>query len=153
VSAGAVLCSAILGVLPLASATPPTATPGVAVEVITVLASYGGNAFDPRLQTHEPHFVAFPYSSYRLLRRQMRQVPWGGRARFNLPGAGELKVKPRTREDAGVALNLALRGQEGRSLFDTSVCLQDHRVLLVGGPRHRDGVLILLIGATAGSGR
>jgi hypothetical protein len=122
---------------------------GVAVEVVTVLASNIDTAFDPRLRAHQPYFVSFPYTSYRLLRTQTQLVPWGGRARFNLPGRGELRVWPKAREESGVALNLALRGAGRRHLVDTSVCLQDHRVLLVGGPRHQHGVLILLIGATA----
>lgn len=143
-------CLVLLLVLPVASAAQPAS--GVAVEVVTVLASNIDNVVDPRLRARESYFLSFPYSSYRLLRRQIQQVPWGGRARFNLPGRGELRVWPKAREKAGVALNLALSGAGRQKLVDTSVCLQDHRVLLVGGPRHRNGVLILLIGANAGGG-
>lgn len=148
----AILSLVMLAAVPASTAGAEPAT-GVAVEVLTVLASNIDNALDPRLRTHQPHFISFPYSSYRLLRRQVQHVPWGGRARFNLPGRGELRVWPKAREESGVALNLALRGAGRRSLVDTSVCLQDHRVLLVGGPRYQHGVLILLIGAAAAVSR
>ena len=147
-SVWAILCFVVLAALPASTAGAQPAS-GVAVEVVTVLASNVGDTFDPRLRTHQPYLVSFPYTSYRLLRRQTQHVPWGGRARFNLPGRGELRVWPTAREKSGVALNLALRGAGRRHLVDTSVCLQDHRVLLVGGPRHQHGVLILLIGAAA----
>jgi len=140
----------VAGVLCVAVPAPAGAD-GVALEVVSVLASNSGGSLDPRLQGQQPHLVGFPYSSYRLLRRQVRFIPWGQRARFNLPGPGELKVRPRTRESSGIALNVALRGQQRRRLVDTSLCLQDHRVLVVGGPRHRNGVLIVVIGAVAGS--
>ena len=126
---------------------------GVALEVVSVLATNSGSVLDPRLRGQRPHLVGFPYSSYHLLRREVRFVPWGRRARFNLPGPGELKVSPKNREGTGIALNLALRGQQRRRLVDTSLCLQDHRVLLVGGPRHRNGVLIIVVGAEAGGGK
>lgn len=146
------LCVSMLAALfPATAGAQPVS--GVAVEVVTVLASNIDEVFDPRLLTHQPYFVTFPYSSYRLLRRQTQYVPWGDRARFNLPGRGELRVWPKAREESGVTLNLALRGAGRRRLVDTSVCLQDHRVLLVGGPRHEYGVLILLIGATASVSR
>jgi hypothetical protein len=134
----------------LSLAQPAVAGEGVALEVISVLATKSGQMFDPRLRHHRQHFVGDPFSSfssYRLLRRQLRYVAWGGQARFNLPGPGELKVRPKMRESAGVSLNVALRGAQRRRLVDTSVCLQDHRLLLVGGQRHRNGVLIVLIGA------
>lgn len=142
-----VLCVAMLAAAPSTAVAQPVN--GVAVEVVTVLASNIDSVVDPRLRTHQSYFGTFPYSSYRLLRKQTQYVPWGGRARFNLPGRGELRVWPKAREESGVALNLALRGAGRRRLVDTSVCLQDHRVLLVGGPRHQYGVLILLIGASA----
>jgi hypothetical protein len=133
-------------------ANPPllAAADGVALRVVTVLATNSGSVVDPRLGRFQHHFIGFPYSSYRVLRRQTRHVAWGRHARFNLPGPGELKVKAKTQESSGVALNVALTGQR-RLLVDTDLCLQGRRVLLVGGPRHREGVLIILIGAEGGA--
>ena len=120
---------------------------GVALRVLSVLATNSGDALDPRLLALQQHLSGLPYSSYQVLREQTRYVTWGGRVRFNLPGPGELKIRPKTRDSAGVALKVGLRGQQRRALVDTDLCLQDHRILLVGGPRHRGGVLIVLIGA------
>ena len=146
------LCALTVTAVTLAGIPLRAGADGVALEVVSVLATNSGSALDPRLRGQRPNLVGFPYSSYRLLRRQVRFVPWGRRARFNLPGPGELKVSPKNREGTGIALNLALRGQQRRRLVDTSLCLQDHRVLLVGGPRHLNGVLIIVVGAEAGGG-
>jgi hypothetical protein len=37
----------------------------------------------------------------------------------------------------------------GRPLVDTSVALKNHGVLLLGGPKQQEGVLIISIGANA----
>lgn len=118
---------------------------GIDLEIISVLARNQGNALDPRLRGHRSYLVGFPYSSFELLRRQKRHISWGRQVRFNLPGPGEVAVKPQMREKAGVALKVALRGPQKRRLVETHLCLQDHRVLMMGGPRHRDGVLIILV--------
>ncbi len=146
------LCTVMVTAVTLASTPLQVVAGGVAVEVVSVLATKSGGVLDPRLRGHRPHLVGFPYSSYHLLRRQVRFIEWGRRARFNLPGPGELKVRPKGRERSGIALNVALRGQQRRRLVDSSLYLQDHRVLLVGGPRHRNGVLIIVIGADSGGG-
>ena len=150
-SASGVVTAAILLVGSAVGSQPAAAADGVAVRVVTVLATNTGRAvFDPRLQRLQPQLAGLEFSSYRLLRRQKRYVLWGRPARFSLPGRAELKVRPKTRESAGIALNLRLRGQRRRRLVDTDLCLQDHRVLLMGGPRHRDGVLIVIVAAEAG---
>ncbi len=128
---------------------PAAAEEGVALRVLSVLATNSGAAaaLDPRLLAMQQHLSGLPYSSYQVLREQTRYVTWGGRVRFNLPGPGELKIRPKTRDVGGVALKVGLSGQQRRPLVDTDLCLQDHRILLVGGPRHRGGVLIVLVGA------
>jgi hypothetical protein len=120
---------------------------GVALEVVSVLATNVPAATDARLAGYERHFVGLPYSSFRILRQETRRVAWGARARFNLPGPGELKIRPKIREASGIALNVGLTGPAQRALVDTDLCLQDHRVLMVGGPRHRGGVLIVFVAA------
>ena len=124
---------------------------GVAVQVVSVLATNSGELIDPRLSAVRRHFSDLPYSSYQLLRRQTRHVAWGDQARFNLPGARELNVQPRRRDDDGVALSVGLRGERRRRLVDTDLCLQDHRVLVVDGTPYGDGVLVVLVGTTPDS--
>ena len=149
-TAGALACAVALLAAPDANGQT-AARDGVAVEVVSVLATNAGPVVDPGLGTLQQYFAGLPYSSFRVLRRQTRHVAWGARARFNLPGPRELDVRPKTREAAGVALAVGLTGEARRPLVDTDLCLQDHRVLLVGGPRHGDGVLIVVVG-TGGQG-
>lgn len=126
---------------------PAGAEEGVALRVLSVLATNSGAALDPRLGALQQHLSGLPYSSFQVLREQTRYVTWGGRVRFNLPGPGELKIRPKPRDGGGVTLRVGLRGRQRRPVVDTDLCLQDHRILLVGGPRHRGGVLIILVGA------
>jgi hypothetical protein len=147
VSAGG-LCALGLVLAGLLAPAARAAAESVAVRVVTVLATNSpGATFDAQLAGYRRHLARVPYSSFRLLRQQVRHVAWGSRASFNLPGRRSLDVRPRTPEHGGLALTVALTGAGQRRLVDTEVALQNHRVVLVGGPRYGDGVLIILIGA------
>ena len=59
---------------------------------------------------------------------------------------GMLPGVPKELRDAKVSMQVMLL-EGGRPLVDTAVALRDHGVLLVGGPKQQEGVLIISIGA------
>ena len=118
----------------------------VELRVGAVLASYTGNSFDNRLASLRRPFDLFPYSSYRLLHEERRRVAWRREAEFRIPGGRYLIVIPREYKEGRVGLNMMLI-QRSKALVNTALALRDHGTFLVGGPNHRDGVLILAIGA------
>ena len=124
-------------------------TRGVEVLIGVVLASNSGQEFDQRLASMQRQFNAlFAYSSYRLVKEQRQQVAWGERVAFDIPGGRYMVVIPKEFKNDRVLMKVMLI--EGtRPIIDTALSLRDHATFLVGGPRERNGVLILSIGATA----
>ncbi len=132
------------------SAAAAVATPAlnaVEVRIGAVLASNSGKEFDARLASlHRQFDILFPYSSYRLVKEERRQVPWGGKAGFDIPGGRYVLVVPREFKNDRVSMKvMVLEGS--RPIIDTVIALRNHATFLIGGPRQPDGVLILSIGA------
>ena len=120
---------------------------GVTVTVGSVLATDGGQEFDSRLVAMKPQFDSlFRYSSYRLMKHERRALDWGQGASFDIPGGRYLVIAPKELRDSKVSMKVMLL-EGGRPLIDTSVALRDHGVLLLGGPKQQEGVLIISIGA------
>lgn len=119
----------------------------VEVRIGAVLASNSGKEFDPRLVSMHQQFVSlFPYSSYRLVKEERHQVPWGGKVGFDIPGGRYVLVIPKEYRDDRIFMKVMLI-DGARSIVDTALSLRNHATFLVGGPRHAEGVLILSIGA------
>lgn len=145
---GLALICALLVVLSVDSAA---AGGGVVLEVGSVLASNAGSRFDHQLARLRSQLEGlFQYTSYRLMREERREVPWGDPAGFEIPGGRYLWVTPKTGRDGRISLNLVLL-QDSRRLIHTDLTLPDHGLVLVGGPRHLDGNLIISIGAASGA--
>ncbi|MFN8628020.1 MAG: hypothetical protein U0587_18875 [Candidatus Binatia bacterium] len=132
----------------LATETVEPHTRGVEVHIGAVLASNSGQEFDQRLASMQRQFNAlFAYSSYRLVKEQRQQVAWGERVAFDIPGGRYMIVIPKEFKNDRVLMKVMLI--EGtRPIIDTALSLRDHATFLVGGPRERNGVLILSIGAS-----
>lgn len=133
----------VLAVVPVVA----EAESGCEIRIGAVVASNSGRLFDPRLASLKPQFDSlFPYSSYRLLTNEKRHVQWGSRAGFDLPGGRYLLVIPREYKEGRVSLKIVLI-DGSRALVDTVLALRDEGTFLVGGPRDKQGVLIIAIGA------
>ena len=138
----------VLAVVAALGVAAPARAGGVTVTVGSVLATDGGAPeFDTRLIAMKPQFDSlFRYSSYRLVKQERRLVEWGQGASFDIPGGRYLVVAPKELRDAKVSMQVMLL-EGGRPLVDTAVALRDHGVLLVGGPKQQEGVLIIAISA------
>lgn len=138
--------------LPFAAAAEPLGQRGselaaVEVTVGAIIANNSSEWLDHRVTAMHPRFpTLFPYSSFRLLGEQRQSVPWGGTVRLDISGTRYVIVVPRGIKNKRVSMRVRLIDKT-RSVLDTTIGLQDHGTLLVGGPRETDGVLILAIGA------
>lgn len=131
----------------LPSATTSPVVNAVEVRLGAVLASNSGNEFDARLTSLQRQFdTLFRYTSYRLVKEERQQVPWGGKVAFDIPGGRYLLVIPREFKNERISMRVMLI--EGtRPVVDTALSLRNHATFLVGGPQQHEGVLILSIGA------
>ena len=127
------------------SAHPPRT---VTVRVNSVLAAETNEGVDPRLQSMGPRLQAlFSYSTYRLVSDQAGQTPCGKMIVFQLPGGRILHVQPREVDGDMIAMEIVLF-QGPRPLMMMDLKLKNNGILIVGGPRYEQGMLIDSIGAS-----
>jgi hypothetical protein len=126
------------------AAAPPSS---VSVEVGVVVASNKGASIDPSLSSLRTKLQSmFNYSSYNLLDRMKRTLAVGETGEFVLPGGRSMRVTPAPAP--GNKVRLAVQIMEGgKNLLTTTLGLSRGGMVLVGGPPHQAGVLILLISA------
>lgn len=125
----------------------------VTVHVDSVLASDTNEGVDDQLASMGHRLQSlFSYTTYHLVSHQDGQTSIGKLIAFDLPGGRILHVEPREIDGDMIAMDLVLfQGQ--RPLMTTGLKLRDHGVLIVGGPRYKEGMLIISIGCEAASGR
>lgn len=119
----------------------------VSVEIGVVVASNKGSSIDPSLSSMRTKLQSmFSYSSYTLLDRMKKTMPVGETGDFRLPGGLSMRVTPMQAPANKVRLAVQIM-EGGRNLLTTTLGLSRGGMVLVGGPSHKDGVLILLISA------
>ncbi|MCR4310877.1 MAG: hypothetical protein NUW14_12825 [Deltaproteobacteria bacterium] len=144
--AGALALSFLLLLLLLA-AVPSEAANTVSVDVGAVYASNEGTSIDPALGTIRGKLLSmFNYTSYRMLDRQRRTLSVGEAGEFELPGRRTMRATPLPAQ--GDKVRLSIQISDGpRKLLTTTLGLRRGGMVLVGGPSHQAGVLILIISA------
>jgi hypothetical protein len=78
------------------------------------------------------------------LRRQEQQTKCGRTISFNLPGGRILRVAPQSVASGMIAMELVLF-DGARPVMTTDLKLMNHGVLIVGGPRYQQGMLLTMI--------
>ena len=126
-----------------------TAADRVVVQIGAVLATNTEVHFDTQLAGMRQQLeTIFHYTSYQLMKRENRDVGWGDPVNFEILGGRFLRVMPKSLGGDRISLNVLLR-QNNRVLMDTDFSVRGKGMVMVGGPRHGNGVLILWIGAQA----
>ncbi len=126
-----------------AQASPPK----IGVHVDSVVASDTNEGIDPPLTPMGPRLHSlFSYTTYHLVSHQEQQTAMGTLVLFNLPGGRILHIQPRGIDGDMILMELILFQGE-QPLMTTELKLRNHGILIVGGPRYEEGMLILSIGA------
>lgn len=144
--AGASVISFFLLML-LLTAVPSGAADTVSVDVGSVYASNDGTSIDPALGTIRGKLQSmFNYTSYRMLDRKRRTLSVGEAGEFELPGRRAMRTT--LLPSRGDKVRLSIQISDGpRKLLATTLGLRRGGMVLVGGPTHQAGVLILIISA------
>jgi hypothetical protein len=138
---------ALLLLLFAASAAPAAAPGSVSVDIGSVYASNEGSSIDSALGNIRGKLQSmFNYSSYRMLDRKRRSLSVGETGDFELPGRRTMRVSPLPAQGNKVRLSVQIQ-EGGKNLLTTTLGLTRGGMVLVGGPTHQAGVLILLISA------
>jgi len=120
----------------------------VGIGVRVILASHQEKALDARLQDIQKNLDTLNYSSYQLLQERSFRLAQGQSGQLPLAGNKELHVKL-LQEQGGTAEIAVEILQGGKGIFKTTAKLKKGGTLLIGGPKHEEGVLILAIAAQA----
>ena len=115
----------------------------VTINIKTILASQGERFVDPKLSRPlmgELRSV-FKYSSYRFISGNRMRLGLGETGIARLPGGRTLKVTPKKIRNQRVEFNLEIF-KGNRRIFQTTVHLLNQSNIIVGGPRHKGGVLL-----------
>jgi hypothetical protein len=119
----------------------------VGVGIRVILASHQAKGIDARLQDIQKNLGAlFNYSSYQLLQERSFLLAQGQVDQLPLADKKELHITL-LQEQGGTAEIAVEILRAGRGIFKTTAKLKKGGTLLIGGPKHEEGVLILAIAA------
>jgi hypothetical protein len=105
---------------------------------------------DERLEQFMPRLhQLFRYKEYASLGRFRAEVPVGTTQRWSVPGDRTLELTPESVTGNTVRLRLRLQ-RGGTSELTTNLQAASGAPAVIGGPRHDDGVLIIIVWANAG---
>jgi len=124
-----------------------TASAQVPVRMRVIQASNVGQNIDPSLRdVHKELGSLFNFTSYRLLREEnLRLSPNQPATIMAHPGRFmEVTLVGLQKEAAKLRIRVI---REGKDILDTQVRLSPGRTVLIGGPRHGEGVVIYAVSA------
>ncbi|MEO5656946.1 MAG: hypothetical protein ABIO65_10110 [Nitrospiria bacterium] len=116
----------------------------VNLNVQVIHASNTGKAVDPALAKIRSQLSSFKYTNYALLETRPFTTAIGAKHAMPLPGGKILDLYPYG--VSGGSLELLVTITDGaKRVLDTTFRLSNGGTILVGGPTHADGVLIVAI--------
>ena len=125
-------------------AAPARSQSPVSLTVQVIHASNAGTSVDPALAKIRAQLGSMKYSNYTLLETRPFGTALGAKHAMPLPGGRTLDLYPFGL--SGGSLELLVTITDGsRRLLDTTFRLSNNGTILVGGPAHGDGVLLVAI--------
>jgi hypothetical protein len=118
----------------------------VKVRVDSVLATDTHEKIDARLPSAMilRFRSLFDFTAYQLIRREEQRIKCGRMIAFSLPGGRILRVAPQSIDGGMIAMELVLF-DGARPVMTTDLKLMNHGILIVGGPRYQQGMLLTII--------
>lgn len=115
------------------------------IDIRIISAQPNGNGIDPALRSLSRDLQAMPYKSYKLLDSHKKKMRKGESVSMQFPGAKRfLNVKAEGRR--GDKLTFAISIDALR--FRTRASIPDKGTLVIGGPKHQHGVILLALTAS-----
>jgi hypothetical protein len=123
-----------------------TAPQSVQVTVRSILAGNQSDEFDPKLKSLEQQLKPLKHRSYRALKDESQTIPWQGSKVFEIPGGRSLAIATQEFQNNRIGLKIRLT-QGDKPLIDTAVKIPNKGNIILGGPPHEGGSLVLSISA------
>ena len=118
----------------------------VSIHVQVIHASNEKDYIDSRISGSINDFQSvFRYSAYTLLNEKIVKIGMRETGSISLTGNRLMQITPQN-IIGGQRVKLTLQiSENGKSIFNTTVQLQKKRSMIVGGPKHHNGVLLFTI--------
>ena len=123
-----------------------TAPQSVQVTVRSILAGNKSDEFDPKLKGLEQQLRPLKHRSFRALKEESQSIPWQGSKAFEIPGGRSLTIATQEFQNNRIGLKIHLT-QGDKPLIDTTVKIANKGNIILGGPAHEGGSLVLSISA------
>jgi hypothetical protein len=125
--------------------------PSVLIRVDSVLAANTGKGMEPPLASSaigNRLKDLFEYTTYTLIMHQEKRTSCGRMVDFATPGGRILQIAPSSVLDNMISMELMFFDGT-RPIMTTDLRLMNHAVLVIGGPRYQQGMLITMISTDA----
>lgn len=115
------------------------------VEIRIIEARPVAGGVDPKLKRYERDFKNLPYKSFKQLDAHTKRVRKGETVSMQFPGPGRRLLKVRANGTKGDKHGFKLSIDALR--FNSTVRIPDNGTVIVAGPKHGNGVIMLAITA------
>lgn len=137
----------ILSLLFFAGGFVPSATAQVFnTEVRVILASNSDRGFDPRLLDLKRDLLALNYMSFQLVDESGLSLQQGKTGKVKIPGTRVLELTPTNFKGGKIEMKVRVV-QGGATLLETRIRIENHGTVIIGGPPHSSGFLVLAVTA------
>ena len=143
-----ILCCSILFLILFGQTDKVWSGPTIHLSVKTILASKESGPTDPNLERLTDEFQSvLKHTSYRLLSRDNLTLNQRKSGRISLPGGRSMTITSKGISGNRVTLQVEIF-KGNKQIFQTVVRLLNDSEVTVGGPKHKDGNLLINIFAS-----
>jgi hypothetical protein len=118
----------------------------VGVKVHVVHATKAHSKVDPKVKKLAKHYRRLGYTGFRLLDSEQVQLAPKSKKTVSIIGGREMTITVLSRGPKRARLRVQVQGKRGK-LVDTTVSIRRNGMMIVAGPRHKNGILVLPIWA------
>lgn len=136
------------GTPPAAPAAAQPVRAKVDMEIRVVYATASHSNVDPRLASLTRYLSHLRFTGYELLDTQKAQVALGGKATFAVEGGRKVTVTLLGRDEQRARVRVQVAGTGDKQLLDTTMSVNRGATVIVAGPKHKDGILVLPLTAS-----
>jgi hypothetical protein len=101
---------------------------------------------DPKVKKLAKHYRRLGYTGFRLLDSEQVQLAPKSKKTVSIIGGREMTITVLSRGPKRARLRVEVQGKRGK-LVDTTVSIKRNGMMIVAGPRHKNGILVLPIWA------
>lgn len=138
-------------VAPLVAASAAQAAPlkanQVELSLLVVHATEDHSRVDPKLKSLSRYLQHMRYTGFELLDEHVSRLTVGSSQSFSIEDGRKLQVNLLSKDEKRARLRVQIHGAKGTKLLDSTLSVNRNGTAIFGGPKFKDGVLVLPVSA------